>query len=75
MKDLNQIFNRYIALWMNTFAQIVNRQKTNFICVTDRRVRTNKIFESFVCWTGVLLNISAPLTEIDSDEATPRCPA
>lgn len=31
MKDLNQIFNRYIVLWMNTFAQVVNKQKPNLM--------------------------------------------
>ena len=28
-----------------------------------------------LCWTGMLfINISAPLVEIDSDEAAPTCP-
>ena len=63
MKDLNRIINRYIVLWMNHFAQVVNRLKPNVICLTQNlyvwqgseyaskvgHKRTNKIiFESFV---------------------------
>ena len=25
MKDLNQIINRYIVLWMNRFMQVINQ--------------------------------------------------
>ena len=34
MKDLNRIINRYIVLWMNRFAQVVNRLKPNLISLT-----------------------------------------
>ena len=52
MKDLNRIINRYIVLWMNRFAQVVNQilyvwQGSEYTSKVGHQT-TNKItFESF----------------------------
>ena len=62
MKDLNRIINRYIVLWMNRFAQVVNRKKTksdmfdrvlNTPLKLDIRQQIKSLLKALLDWSAV----------------------